>query len=154
MLKGSLVAQHLLPAKKVFVILCTIGASLEQYAAEVMAADMVLGLALEGVGSAAVEVLANQACNFFEAQAALGGLNTTIPLSPGMVGWPVEQGQPQIFKLLDGAAIGVALTPSFMMIPRKSLTMVVGAGQDLAIQGSTCDYCSLRATCLYRDHYA
>ncbi len=153
-LKGSLVSQHLLPAERVVVILCTIGPHLEQYAAEVMAADMVAGLALEGVGSAAVEALANLACNYFEAQALQDGLKTTMPLSPGMIGWPVEDGQPQIFKVLDGTAVGVTLTPSYMMIPRKSLTMVVGAGRDLALKGSTCDYCSLRETCLYKEHYA
>ncbi len=153
-LKGSLVSQHLLPATKIIAILCTIGPYLEQHAAEVMAVDMVAGLALEGVGSAAVEALANQACNYFEAQSARDGLNTTIPLSPGMIGWPVEEGQPQIFKLLDGTEIGVSLTPSYMMVPRKSLTMVVGAGRDLLISGSTCDYCSLRENCLYKEHYA
>jgi hypothetical protein len=153
-LKGNLVSQHLLPAMKVIAILCTIGPHLEQQAAEVMASDMVAGLALEGVGSAAAETLANLACNYFEAQAASSGLKTTMPLSPGMIGWPVEEGQPQIFKLLDGSSIGVALTPSYMMIPRKSLSMVVGVGRDLNIQGSTCDYCSLRETCLYKEHYA
>jgi hypothetical protein len=152
-LKGSLVSQHLLPAERVIVILCTIGPHLEQYAAEVMAADMVAGLALEGVGSAAVESLANLACNSFEAFAAQEGQKTTMPLSPGMIGWPVEEGQPQIFKLLDGTEIGVTLTPSYMMVPRKSLTMVVGAGRDLALKGTTCDYCSLRETCLYKEHY-
>ncbi len=77
----------------------------------------------------------------------------TIPLSPGMVGWPVEDGQTQIFSILDGQEIGVSLSPSFMMSPRKSLTMLIGFGEAILSQGSTCDYCSLRETCQYKEHY-
>jgi hypothetical protein len=70
-----------------------------------------------------------------------------------MVGWPVEQGQPQIFDLLDADEIGVRLTESMMMVPRKSLTFVLGIGKKLIAGGRTCDYCSLKGTCRYRDHY-
>jgi hypothetical protein len=69
-----------------------------------------------------------------------------------MVGWPVEQGQPQIFDLLDAGEIGVQLNESTMMLPRKSLTFVLGIGKELMAGGRTCDYCSLKETCWYRDH--
>jgi hypothetical protein len=58
-----------------------------------------IALALDGVGSAAVEMLAIQACNYFEEKAKIDGLFTSMPLNPGMVGWPVDMGQPQIFSL-------------------------------------------------------
>jgi hypothetical protein len=43
-----------------------------------------------------------------------------------MVGWSVEQGQPQIFSILDPLEIDMRLTPIMLMIPRKSLTFVLG----------------------------
>lgn len=151
-LSGSLIAQHLGGAREVIVLVCTVGAALEEYASEVMRDDILRGLALDGVGSAATEALANAACLHFEREAQAAGLQTSIPLSPGMLGWTVDEGQPQIFSLIDGGEIGVTLTESAVMIPRKSLSMVLGIGPQM-VAGRTCDFCTLRETCRYQEHY-
>lgn len=152
-LSGELVAEHLGPAARVAIILCTVGNSLETYAAEVSKDEIVFSLALNGVGSAAVEALANAACQFFEVQAEKQGLQSSIPISPGMLGWPVDIGQPEIFKILEPAQIEVQLTEHGLMIPYKSLTMVLGFGSSMMTDGRTCDYCAMRETCRYQDHY-
>ena len=152
-LSGELFTQHMGGAQEAVIVLCTVGEALERRAAEVSKEDAVYGLALDGVGSAGVEALANAVCALFEEEATKEDCQITIPLSPGMVGWPVEQGQPQIFDLLDAGEIGVQLTESMMMLPRKSLTFVLGIGKELVAGGRTCDYCSLKETCRYRDHY-
>lgn len=152
-LSGGLLAQHMGGAQEVVIVLCTVGEALERRAVDISKEDAVYGLALDGVGSAGVEALANAACALFEEEATKEDCQVTIPLSPGMVGWPVEQGQPQIFDLLDAGEIGVRLTESMMMVPRKSLTFVLGVGKELIAGGRTCDYCSLKETCRYRDHY-
>lgn len=153
-LKGKLIAQHLNSAESVIIMLCTVGMKLEKESAGLITSDPVAGLALEGLGSAAVEILANSACNYFEQVAAEKALGTTIPLSPGMIGWPVDQGQPQIFSLLDAEQIDVRLTPSHLMLPRKSLTLAIGIGANVLAEGTSCDYCNLKETCQYQDHYA
>jgi hypothetical protein len=153
-LRGHLVAQHLALAEEVIAILATVGFPLEKRSIELLQTDPAAGLALEGVGSAGVEALANAACNYFEREALERGKRTTIPLSPGMEGWPVDQGQDEIFSLIDSKAVGVTLTPSHLMLPRKSLSMVIGVGEDILTQGTTCDYCSMKDTCRYQDHYA
>jgi hypothetical protein len=71
-----------------------------------------------------------------------------------MLGWTVEVGQRQIFDLLDSSKIDVTLTESMLMIPKKSLTHILGIGVDMLELGTSCDYCSLRETCRYQDHYA
>jgi len=152
-LAGKLIVQHLAQARKVVVLLCSIGSSLEQYASEMWGSSATYSLALDGVGSAAVEALANAACRSLEISAQSHGWLTSIPLSPGMIDWPVLDGQPQIFRLLEGEKLSVELSSSYIMIPRKSLTMVVGSGPELTISGRTCDYCSLREVCRYQDHY-
>ena len=83
----------------------------------------------------------------------MAGLHTSIPLSPGMLGWSVNPGQRQIFAILDTQLIGVRLNTSDMMTPRLSLTQVLGYGDSFNLEGSTCDYCSLKDTCRYQDHY-
>lgn len=153
-LTGSLIVQHLGAAKQVVGILCTIGDRLEEKVSEVMGEDPAYGLALDGLGSAAVESLANAVCHHFEAQTVEKGYQTSIPLSPGMVGWPVEVGQREIFDILGDENAGVRLTSSSMMIPRKSLTMVMGFGPEVGNEGHPCDYCSMRETCRYKNHYA
>jgi len=152
-LSGSLIAQHLAPAEEIFIILCTVGLSLEERSVEMVKTDPVVGFALEGVGSAGVEALANAVCYHFEKLAEEKGWHATIPLSPGMVGWPVEKGQTEIFSLLDAEEIGVTLTPSYLMLPRKSLSMVIGIGENIHTEGTTCDYCSMKETCRYQEHY-
>ena len=152
-LQGSLLAQHLGGASEVVLVLCTIGEALEIYANEISNADMIYGLSLDGVGTAGVESLANAACATFDGQAQTAGLQTSIPLSPGLLGWPVEQGQPQIFKILDPSEIGVRITSGMLMLPRKSLTFILGIGAQMVESESACEYCSLKETCRYQDHY-
>ena len=151
---SKLLVQHLAGASRVIVILATIGDELEEQVSKIWDSNMVYALALDGAGSASVEALANAACLYFEKQAAEDGLQASIPFSPGMVDWSVSDGQPQIFHLLGEAGSIVNLTPSYIMIPRKSLTMVMGIGADLKSSGRTCDYCTMRGTCRYQDHYA
>jgi hypothetical protein len=153
-LRGKLLVQHLAPASEAILILCTVGAELDTLISETMNTDPVFALALDGLGSAGVEALANAACHRFEVQAKESHKTTSIPLSPGMIDWPVEEGQAQIFGLLPAADIGVSLTPSWVMIPRKSLSMVLGIGEQMISDKTTCDYCSMRETCRYQNHYA
>jgi hypothetical protein len=152
-LSGRLVSNHLGPAEQVVLILCTIGETLEAHSSEVSRDDLVYGLALDGVGSAAVEALANAACKHFEVQANALELKSSIPISPGMVGWPVDEGQPEIFAILEPAQVNVSLSEHGLMTPRKSLTMVMGFGTEMQTSGKTCDYCAMRETCRYQDHY-
>ncbi len=153
-IESSLIVKHLAAASRLIVILATIGEQLEEQVSKIWDSNMVYALALDGAGSASVEALANAACAYFEKQAAEEGLQVSIPLSPGMLDWPVSQGQPQIFRLLGDAGSAVQLTSSYIMVPQKSLTMVIGIGAELKSSGKTCDYCTMRETCRYQDHYA
>jgi hypothetical protein len=152
-LSGQLIAKHLAKAQAIIVMLCTIGRDLDNSVSQQFTIDPLVALALDGVGSAAVELLAIQACNYIENQVNNDGLKTTMPLNPGMVGWSVDEGQPQIFSLLDGEAIQVSLTDSWMMVPNKSLSLVMGIGTDISTSGSSCEYCSLKGICRYQNHY-
>lgn len=148
-IKGAWISKLLAPAESIYAIICTVGQRIETEASRNMDTDMLMGLALDGVGSAGVEALATLVCKQVEDQAAKAGLQTSVPLSPGMINWSVEEGQPVIFGILSEINHQVELTPSFLMRPRKSLSMLLGVGKDLGIQGSTCDYCAMQGTCKY-----
>jgi hypothetical protein len=152
-LQSKLLAQHLSPAEQIVLVVCTIGAEIDSWIAEAFKADPLFGLSLDGLGNAAVEDLAKQACRYFEQMARDKRMDVSIPFSPGMEGWPVDDGQDQIFGLLPAEKIGVKLNQSRMMSPSKSLSMIIGIGEQLADGGRQCDYCMLKETCRYQDHY-
>ena len=110
-LLGPLIASHLAAASEVIVAVCTVGDEVTSAISERFQTDPVGALALEGVAGAAAEALAEAVCRRFDALALAEGLQTSIPLNPGMIGWPLEEGQAQIFSLLDATEIGVALDP-------------------------------------------
>lgn len=91
-LSGPLIASHLHSASEVVAIVCTIGPLLEERSASWMGTDAPRALALDALGSIAVEQLATLAGDVLERAAAADGLCTTIPLSPGLIGWPLQTG--------------------------------------------------------------
>jgi hypothetical protein len=40
-----------------------------------------------------------------------------------------------------------------MMVPKKSTSTVIGIGPDVEHSGESCDYCSMAATCRYREEH-
>ncbi len=152
-LHGALIGQHLKAAEAVTAVVCTIGGRLEKTISTVLDDNPPLGLALDGFGTAAVEALAQEICGYLEREAAKRGRQVSIPLSPGMIGWPVDQGQAQIFDIVHTAAINVTLTAACVMSPRKSISFVLGEGAGLRSSGKSCDYCTMHEICRYQDHY-
>lgn len=149
-LTGEAITEQLAGAEKVTVLLATIGATLGETAIAEAKTGLSYAFALDAVGSAAVHALSAAACNEIERSARESGLQTTLPLSPGMIGWGVDPGQRQIFSVIDPAEVGVVVSPTLEMRPLKSVTAVVGAGKAVATGGSICDYCGLRDTCRQR----
>jgi hypothetical protein len=50
--------------------------------------------------------------------------------------------------------VGVRLSEAAIMLPMKSLSLVLGQGSGLNRQGTTCDYCAMREVCKYQSSYA
>jgi len=148
-LTGPLVTQHLAGAQRVAAVVCTIGAELEDMSARLFDNDPLLAFALDGLGNAAVEQLGQQVCQRIGEQAQVDGLTASTPLSPGEPDWPAEIGQPQIFALVEAAEIGIQITPGGMMIPKKSISFVLGIGPEMS-QSEPCEVCGLRESCRYR----
>jgi hypothetical protein len=152
-LSGPLITGQLSAAEHVAIMVCTIGDKLEQRASFEMENDPAYGLALDSLGSIAVGLLAAEACGYAGDQAAAEGMDHSIPLNPGLIGWPLDVGQRQIFGLLDTDQIGVTLTAGSQMIPRKSISLVIGFGRNITCAGSPCDYCDVRARCRHHERY-
>ncbi len=142
------------PARQVALAVVTIGGRLERAVSDKLRQDAPFGLALDGYGNAALEALTAAVCAQLEAQAAESSQYTSVPLSPGLLGWPVDVGQPEIFSQLDTRGIDVALNAEAQMLPHKSGSMIVGLGPRPFSEGRLCDFCALRDTCRYQDRSA
>jgi hypothetical protein len=147
-LTGPLLTRQLGGAQRVVAAVCTIGSELEETVGRLLSEDPLYALALDGLGNAAVENLAQQVCAGIEAEISSEGLQASTPLSPGSPDWPVEIGQPQIFALVDPSKARIRLTSAGMMLPKKSISFMVGIGPEMS-HTDPCEVCSLKETCRY-----
>lgn len=121
----------------------TIGPETEDEAARLMEeGDGAESLMLDCVASEAVEGCANHVNKLVQDNAHRRGLHLTPRFSPGYGDWTVEH-QSELFEALDPGRIGIKLTDSSMMIPRKSVSAIVGLGPIDAIRtgASPCKGC-------------
>lgn len=109
-------------AEKVALCLCTIGSELEKTSSELIQQnEMLKGFILDSLGSEAAEEVAAQSDKIIAAQARKSGLWPSKRYSPGYGIWDIKE-QKYLFEVLPAAEIGVSLSPSFMMNPRKSVS--------------------------------
>jgi len=109
-------------AEKIALCLCTIGPKLEEEISRLMKKNEVLrALILDSFGSEAAEAVAEQSDRIIAEKARQMNLWPSKRFSPGYGNWDIKE-QRFIFKMLPGDLIGVCLTESFMMIPRKSVS--------------------------------
>jgi hypothetical protein len=104
---------------RVFPYVVTIGRELEQKADAFT--DMLERYYLDVIGNVAIGKARKHLEDHLRARFAFDGLSF---MSPGSLGdWPIEEQRP-LFSLLKGAeaSIGVELTESLLMIPRKSIS--------------------------------
>jgi hypothetical protein len=126
---SKVVSQLLCKCQKVALFVATIGDELE-YVACCLAEDGLLlqSAVMDSVGSSAVEQAANFLHERISNTAALQGLVASKRrFSPGYCDWNVDQ-QEKLFEALDASSIGVELTETCLMLPRKSISGIIGIG--------------------------
>ncbi len=114
----------------------------------VNAADSVI---MDACASTAIENI----CNNFESDMRRAveaeGRYLTDRFSPGYGDLPITE-QPKFFALLDMTRrIGVSLTPTTIMVPRKSVTAIMGiARTPQPHRPPDCEHCLMFRTCPFR----
>jgi len=155
-LQSAKIINYLSQAVQIAVIALTIGPKLEQQVSDYFTlGEYTSGLLLDAAGTAAVEVAADQVCDFIKNQAASQGYLALPRFSPGYGGWDITV-QPLILELANGEEINLTVTDSCMLLPRKSITAVIGFTpneQELSLsylyQDTTCPQCP-QLNCLAR----
>jgi len=151
-IQGTLIQTIFPQAKALAIVVCTIGPKLEKKVTGYSKSGETLrGMILDGIGSAAVDMLIPEVCRRITNEASSRGHQTSSPVSPGWPGLPLTE-QWNLFELVNAQEIGVSLTSSEIMVPRESVSMVIGIGplMESWTQADVCARCSLRRTCPYR----
>jgi len=129
----------------------TLGEAPEGLIRRAAVADRTRALLLDACASAACE----QSCDDLQAMLARQfqreGLFVTDRYSPGYGDLPLTL-QPRLLSLLDAERkIGLTLTDSFLMTPRKSVTALFGLSAHPQVRHAFgCQSCSRKETCSYR----
>jgi hypothetical protein len=149
---GPLLPSLLREAKELAAVICTIGPKLEKQVANYFnRGEPLRGVLLDSIGNAAVDTLTEQICKFMAVEASSRGCQASSPISPGMTGLPITE-QWTLFGVVPAREIGISLTSSGIMVPRKSASMVIGIGPQMKTwtRAEVCDCCSLGQSCRYR----
>jgi|WetSurMetagenome_2_1015567.scaffolds.fasta_scaffold167772_2 hypothetical protein len=150
---SPLVANIFKNTHSIIPFVCSIGNDLEKFARQTSSEDPVLSMALDALGSAAVEQLIMEVCRRYELEASGRSEFVSQPIGPGLEGWSIQEGQPLIFKLVDAAIASIYLSDSMLMDPIKSASFILGVSSTPFETGSTCEYCNLKETCRYKGNH-
>ena len=127
-LESRKLARLLQRCDMVAVFALTIGSYLEDMVAYLAEKGLILqATVLDAIGSGTAEKLAAQVEAKIRMNAGVEGLVISRRFSPGYCDWDVSQ-QELIFRALDDNATGIKLTDSMLMVPRKSVSGVIGIG--------------------------
>ncbi len=138
------VARFVGTVDRVGVVVATAGAEIselsERYARD---GDSLASWIADAVGSWAAEAAADAVTDRLSAHAGPGEA-VTLRYSPGYCGMAIAQ-QRVLFDLVDAGAVGIALLPSLLMRPLKSVSGIVGFGPAAELNavapGTPCDTC-------------
>lgn len=125
-MEGNSIRKHLAGAERIIFLAATIGEAVEdavtRHFDEGSYAHSVL---LDAAATTAVEQACDACETMLRPQLAKEGFTMRWRFSPGYGDWDIHA-QPELLRLSHADTIGVSLTESLMLRPRKSVTAVIG----------------------------
>lgn len=110
--------------------------------------DLLRGYLYDVVGSEIVEAAADLMQSELKNAMVSAGKKITNRYSPGYCGWDVAE-QHKLFQLVPYNFCGIRLTESALMDPVKSVSGIIGIGENIKYNPYTCNLCDMR-DCVYR----
>lgn len=125
-IQGEKIGRHLAGCDKVILLSATVGEDIEETVTSRFAeGEYTASVLLDAAATTAVEQIADGMEKAIKPKAAAKGYGMRWRFSPGYGDWPIEQ-QPELIRLSHASEIGVSLSSSMMLIPRKSITAIIG----------------------------
>lgn len=132
---GEDIAKLLENCDRVLLMAATLSGAADQLIHRAGVSDMTSSLAMDALASAAIEQVCNRAEEHFRER--LPDVYFTWRYSPGYGDLPLSL-QPQMLQLLDAQKhLGLTVTPEHILIPRKSVTALIGLSAHPLKKGRT-----------------
>ena len=149
--KGNDVRAMLAPCREAVLLAATLGAESERLLLRMQAKDAAQALVLDAVLSAAIEAVLDAREEALRRELAAQGRYLTDRFSPGYGDMPLAQMR-EICEVLGAQrAIGLTVSAGGVMIPRKSVTAILGISDvPVARRPAGCEGCAARETCALR----
>ena len=143
LLKGRDIANHLHGCTQAVLFAATLGAQAEYLIRQWERTDLTRALVLDACATQLIEEYCDAARQELHAQAAADGLMATGRFSPGYGDFPLDI-QPQLLAILNAERrIGLTCTGSMILLPRKSVTALVGLCEKMIPSPGGCGSCPL-----------
>jgi hypothetical protein len=146
---GRLICNELKGSQKLALFVCTAGEKISKISKELMAGENpVLGYVYDLMGSFIAEAAGDRMQQFIKEEASKENMFISNRYSPGYCDWSVQD-QHKLFSFFNGNSVGVTLTDSALMHPVKSISGVIGIGEDVEFREYRCAICTSK-TCTLR----
>lgn len=148
-LQGESIRAHLGECGKCVLMAATLGTGADKVIRGYESEAMEKAVIADSLASAAIE----QVCNLAEAeiQSRLAGMNFTWRFSPGYGDFPLDIQSDFLNALNAPKRIGLTVTENLILIPRKSVTAVIGVSEHEIPKGQLgCGVCNMRDNCQFR----
>lgn len=140
---GEIIAGNLNKSSELAFFAVTAGSGLDSWSNKMMAEDNILfSFIIDTAGSDIAEMLADTIENKISEYANKKNCHITNRYSPGYCGWNLNE-QKKFFSLLPVKFCGITLTDSSLMIPIKSVSGVVGIGENVVKKNYQCSICEM-----------
>lgn len=134
----------LYPCEQAVIFVASIGPDLERRVAQLTSEGCgTRAYILDAIGSEAAEKTVCYLQDQFREVAKFDDGDTTLRYSPGYCDWDISQ-QKALFKAMDSAPLQVNLSTDCLMIPRKSVSGIIGLGwvEKPRLRLSPCRFCT------------
>lgn len=146
---GRRITGYMKGASQIALFICTAGQIFTDLShVYQQSGDFLEAFVVESIGSATVENAMDKIQIALEIQMAEEGRKITNRYSPGYCEWHLS-GQRDLFSYLDEQTTGVCLNDSCLMQPIKSVSGIIGIGDEVRKRPYGCAICN-STTCTYR----
>lgn len=150
---GRDIKKHLAGAVACVVMAATLGFEVEREMMRLSRRSAAGEVIFNAACTALVESVADRCQREAEEYARSRGLVTSYRYSPGYGDFPIEQ-QPEVLGVIEaGTRLGITLTDSMLMLPKKSVSALMGLyPEDAGVKrgGTSCERCENRDNCEFR----
>ena len=148
--QGKDVPAMLADCREAVLLAATLGADSERMLLREQTKDPTNALILDAVLSSAIEAVCDQLEAELRDKAVKDGLFLTDRFSPGYGDMPIAQSKAICEVLNTGRTIGLTVSQSGILMPRKSVTAIMGISRAaVRHRPKGCAGCSARKTCMF-----